>query len=124
VPQSLVTILIALITGGITLTGSFLAFKGDMTSARYERMEKLEADVTRLTAENVALQVEQALISAHMDYRPTDLTGIRLWVAERMEISAALMTGAIEIDEAEEEWRTADEKLAQFLADTLTERAI
>jgi hypothetical protein len=32
--------------------------------------------------------------------------------------------GAIEIDEAEEEWRTADEKLAQFLADTLTERAI
>jgi hypothetical protein len=59
-----------------------------------------------------------------MDYRPTDLAGIRLWVAERMEISAALMTGAIEIDEAEEEWRTADEKLAQFLADTLTERAI
>jgi hypothetical protein len=59
-----------------------------------------------------------------MDYRPTDLTGIRLWVAERMEISAALMTGAIEIDEAEEEWRTADERLAQFLADTLTERAI
>jgi hypothetical protein len=52
-----------------------------------------------------------------MDYRPTDLTGIRLWVAERMEISAALMTCAIEIDEAEEEWRTADEKLAQFLAD-------
>jgi hypothetical protein len=50
--------------------------------------------------------------------------GIRLWVAERMEISAALMTCAIEIDEAEEEWRTADEKLAQFLADTLTERAI
>jgi hypothetical protein len=41
-----------------------------------------------------------------------------------MEISAALMTGAIEIDEAEEEWRTADEKLAQFLAATLTERAI
>jgi hypothetical protein len=54
-----------------------------------------------------------------MDYRPTDLTGIRLWVAERMEISAALMTCAIEIDEAEEEWRTADEKLAQFLADQL-----
>jgi PAS domain-containing protein len=66
--QYLTPILIALITGCITLAGSFFAFRGDMTTARYERMEKLEADVTRLTAENVALQVEQALISAQQRY--------------------------------------------------------